>query len=105
MSIRQRPSRYFSRLAIDDLNILRIRDVDEDARALGFELKPLRMSLELILRCQTFVGYRIDDGDGSVAVAQIDLLRDRIVAQVIGIRTLAEVDCAEKREFVAVIDI
>ncbi len=87
-------------LAIHDGDLRRIRDIDEDARIGGIELKRLRMCGELD-GTRHFFGCRIDDGQ-CASIADIDLSGRGIVANVIGVFQSVDVcaanECRARKE-------
>src|SRR5579863_2452198 len=103
--IGQSPGQHLSRGAVDDLYVLGIGDVDEDSGALRLELKPFRMSFEFVHGGKALVGRRIYDPNGPFAISDVDLLGRCVVAQIVRVGVLAEVDRVDQREFRAVIDI
>ncbi len=93
---RHRPRRdLLARGAIDDGDLVRVRHIDVDPAARGVELEALGMRLQGNVG-ELRLGRGVDHRERAAAIADIDAVRRRVDADVVGI--VLEVDASGGRE-------
>ncbi len=102
----QLPSGDRAGLAVDDGDLLEVRQIHVDVWAVGFQLEGFRVGSELVFFVEALVGDGVDHGDSGgfvVSVADVNALLGGVVAEVVDVS--AEVDRGDGVEGGSVVDV